>query len=166
MVPGKLNLVPIPLADVVAFTVHTPVPEPPPGRRERLRILGSLPRLAWAVLTDHGEPPAPDPVTDENPLYELITATVMFDRDDPAIVDHIQRSIEAALHGLPGLSDVDLDVRSKTPRQIRVDVLLRAPNGPDRDAATRDAMDAVVVAITPIETMPGVDLIEFAHGDL
>lgn len=174
MIPGKPNLEPVPLAQVVAFTVHTPAPEPELGRLAKLRLLRTLlsrdlPRLAWAITTDNGQPGGPLPpesVTDENPLYEVITASVHLDRVDAEVVDHVRISIDAALHQLPGLSDLALTLPPDTPDRIAVDVLLRAPNGPDREGATRDAMDSVVAALSPIETMPGVKFVEFEYGDL
>ena len=70
-VPGRLHSHSIPVADVVAFTVHAPAQEPAPapereiGRRKLALVFA---RLALAILTGrigNGETLA---VSDENPL--------------------------------------------------------------------------------------------------
>jgi hypothetical protein len=149
--PGKLDYRRIPLADVVAFFWH-------------------LPRWLLAELTGRAaptQPPSPGVVTAEDPLYNLVKANVLLERDDSELVDEIHRSIDAALCLLPRLSDLAYvlppDTRDDT---VVAYVLLRAPVGSDPHAADGDALDAVIEALRATEALPGVVLIEYGIGDM
>jgi hypothetical protein len=85
-IPGKLRLHPIPMADVAAFTVHTPRDRRDPGSRG---IVRDLALIAWYRLTGRGfyKPP---PVTDAEPRYTLVWAWISLDRDDAEFVDEVR----------------------------------------------------------------------------
>jgi hypothetical protein len=178
-VPGKLAYRRIPVADVVAFTVHTPEPAPAPQpEMGRLRsalelafiLVTLVPRLVFAALTGRigdGELPPPPVVTDEKPLYVPVSASVVVERDDAELIERARRAIDAAMRRLPGFSDIGFVLPPDTPATVlAVTVVLRAPNGPDRYAAEGAAVDAVMDAFPGESTVPGIGLTEFGLADM
>ncbi|MDA0183025.1 hypothetical protein OJ997_22140 [Solirubrobacter phytolaccae] len=171
-VPGKLHEEPVPLSEVLAITVHRYAPPQP----ETLSPVGwvlkiiavlfwHLPRLVFELIRDRNAPvprPAPEPVTDEQPLELVVVAKLALERDDDAIAEQTQRAIEAALRGLPHLSDQQF---TREGDFLQVDMLLVAPNGPDRQRANEDLWNSAVAVFPSTADLPGVDWAELEQGD-
>lgn len=155
-VPGKLHLAPVPLRDVVAITVHDRVP-PTPVEPSLRRLVSDLFRRTEPV----GPPPRPA-VTDENPLEVLALVHVLLERDDDALAAPVLHAIEAALPAVPHLSDHRL---TRTGESIRGELLMVAPNGPDRAAADDDLWAGLRRALPPLEELPGVAWADLEYGD-
>ena len=93
-----------------------------------------------------------------------VDAWALVEHDGPELLHNARLSIEAAMRELPEFCDISVVLPADTAAGvIDVTVLVRAPNGPDREAARSAAMDAVAEAFPAI---PGIRLSEIGLADI
>jgi hypothetical protein len=165
----KLSFLRIPLADVVAFTVH--LPAPPRADPKGLAFVSALlvtlmwdiPRALWALVT--GRVQSPDIATEQRPIHVLVKAIILVERPDPELVKEVH-GLVPVLRRLANLADLDYELPPDTREDTLVAyVLLRASDGTERDAVYGEALDVVAAALGPTEALPGVAFTGIGIGD-